>query len=348
MSAPPAHPAVTGLPVEIGQIDKALGKLWEESGDSKSRASLINLAIYTEDPDSVEGTTSLIAQVASEHACRAILIYANHSAAEPSARAWINAHCHTPGKGGRQICSEQITFQLDGELSDALPNIVFSHLDSDLPLCLWWQSEFRRPLDPKLWAWVDRLIYDSRNWSDAGEQLTTVREISHLAGVRTVLCDLNWSRILNARFALASLFDHTCAIEKIRSISRVEIAHGPGDRNAACLLLGWLAAQLGWRLESVLSKYTFQTSDTRTVEFEFREVEGPSISECRFDAGGSVIRLTREAGSEFFHGSVDQTTRLLPAGRDGLRELLLMELSRGGVHPLYHKALNAIEPLLGG
>ncbi len=33
-----------GLPVEIGRIDQELGKLWEESGDTKTRASLINLA----------------------------------------------------------------------------------------------------------------------------------------------------------------------------------------------------------------------------------------------------------------------------------------------------------------
>jgi hypothetical protein len=31
-----------GLPVEIGRIDKELGKLWDSSDDTKTRASLIN------------------------------------------------------------------------------------------------------------------------------------------------------------------------------------------------------------------------------------------------------------------------------------------------------------------
>ena len=41
-------PIEAGFPVEIGRIDKELGKLWEEVGDTKTRASLVNLAIFTE------------------------------------------------------------------------------------------------------------------------------------------------------------------------------------------------------------------------------------------------------------------------------------------------------------
>ena len=48
MNAVEQPPIEPGMPVEIGRIDKELGKLWEETGDTKTRASLINLAIYTE------------------------------------------------------------------------------------------------------------------------------------------------------------------------------------------------------------------------------------------------------------------------------------------------------------
>ena len=34
-----------GIPVPIGAIEKTLGHLWDESGESKTRASLINLAL---------------------------------------------------------------------------------------------------------------------------------------------------------------------------------------------------------------------------------------------------------------------------------------------------------------
>jgi glucose-6-phosphate dehydrogenase assembly protein OpcA len=141
-----------GLPVEIGRIDKELGKLWESSGDTKTRASLINLVVYTENESTLSADNEVLAAVAGRHPCRAILILGNPSAPTAQAKAWITAHCHLLGKDTRQICSEQITFRLDGDAANALPNIVFSHLDSDLPLCLWWKADFPEPLDEKLWT----------------------------------------------------------------------------------------------------------------------------------------------------------------------------------------------------
>ena len=41
-----------GLPVEVGQIHRELKKLWDASDGVMTRASLINLAVYSEAPDS--------------------------------------------------------------------------------------------------------------------------------------------------------------------------------------------------------------------------------------------------------------------------------------------------------
>ena len=71
-----------------------------------------------------------------------------------------------------------------------LPNIVFAQLDSDLPLYLWWQGEFHDPMDPQLWAWVDRVIYDSQSWSDFDAQMQLVETAQEEARQRIVLCDL--------------------------------------------------------------------------------------------------------------------------------------------------------------
>ena len=105
----------------------------------------------------------------------------------------------------------------------ALPNIVFSHLDSDLPLYFWWQGEFAN-LDKKLWGWVDRLIYDSAEWKTPAEQFQLVRKIRTLTEVRTILCDLNWTRLIGSRFALAQLFDHSCALARVGKIQNVSIS----------------------------------------------------------------------------------------------------------------------------
>ena len=72
-------PAITenyslGQPVEIGKIHKELKKLWQERENAMTRASLINLALYSEKPGSLEKNTQLIARITENHACRALVI----------------------------------------------------------------------------------------------------------------------------------------------------------------------------------------------------------------------------------------------------------------------------------
>lgn len=338
-----------GLPVEIGKIDQELGKLWEESGDTKTRASLINLAIFTEDFGTVESNSRLLAEVTREHACRALVIFANPDAKEPGAKAWISAHCHLTGKGDRQVCSEQITFQLEGEMVAAMPNIVFSHLDSDLPLYFWRQGNFRQPLNQRLWRRVDRLIYDSATWKNVTEQFAIVREIASFTETRTTLCDLNWTRLLGTRFALAQLFDHACVLAHMKEIERVSISCS--RRLTGLLLLGWLAAQIGWKHQSLLGKESFVSANGKTINFEITETPGEEISRCAFKGPEVTFEISREAGSAYYHAQVCgddacETPMLISAGASKPADILLIELSRGGKHPLYEKALNAITPLL--
>lgn len=338
-----------GVPVEIGRIDHELGRLWEESGDTKTRASLINLAIFTDDPSALAANTTLISEIAVENACRAILIVANRSAKEPAARAWINAHCHMAGKGERQVCSEQITFQLDGEMIDDTPSIVFSHLDSDLPLYFWRQGEIRHPLNKKLWSRVDRLIFDSQDWTRPAEQFAIVREIGAFTETRTILCDLNWARLLGARFALAQLFDHSCVLSHVKDISRIEIT--ASHRLTGQLLLGWLAAQIGWTHQALPDRHSFLTPAGKTVTFDIREQPGPPISLCTFHCDNVTFDLSRKPDSAYYHARVcgddsHEAPMLIAAGKDKPTDILLGELSRGGRHPLYAKAVAIIEPLL--
>lgn len=343
MNAPSIEP---GQPAEIGKIDRELGKLWAASGDTKTRASLINLAIYTEDASALGANTTLIAEIAGQHACRAILIVANPLARESRARAWINTHCHLAEKFGHQTCSEQITFQLDGGSASALPNIVFSHLDSDLPLCFWWQGEFRESQDEKFWGWVDRLIFDSGPWSDPARQFAIVHRIGRLADARTTLCDLNWTRLHRYRLAVASLFDHAGALPCLDRITSAHITAAPGCRTTALLLLGWVAAQLKWTLPSQGNFFT--APDGRPIRFEVIEAPGACISLVELSGDDACFHLARQDG--FFHAKIQvpgmpATTLTLSSSEDRLADTLVAELGRGGRHPLYAKSLAVVLPL---
>src|SRR6266571_2048274 len=275
-----------GLPVEIGKIEKELKKLWAESEGVMTRASLINLAIYSQAPGSLEKNTQLIAKITENHTCRAIVIAANCGAKESRVEAWISAHCHISRAGSKQICSEQLSFLLEGACTNLLPSIVFSHLDSDLPLHLWWQDEFPDPMDPQLWAWVDRLIYDSQTWKNFDAQMRLVETAQNEAKQRIVLCDLNWTRLDKVRLALAQFFDHPASHHRFAKIDKLRVDFAPGFRSTAVLFVGWLAAQLNWRAEKTngKNKLQFISSSGRKIDIEIRQRDGQPIHEVALTA----------------------------------------------------------------
>ena len=344
-----------GLPVEIGKIDKELKKLWQESGDAKTRASLINLAVYSELPDSLAKNTEIVSQVAENHACRALVITASPAAKENRVQAWLRANCHVSRSGSKQICSEQLSFLLEGPCAALLPNIVFSHLDSDLPFSLWWQGEFYAPMDVQLWAWVDRVIYDSQIWKDFGAQMRLIESAQAEAKQRTVLCDLNWTRLVHIRLALAQFFDHPAAHHHFAKIDHAEIDHAPEYRSTALLLAGWLAAQLQWKPASGKQngqlKFERAQENGKPITFQLNEKAGEPISRCVIGSSEREFRVVHSMGSDLLNVTLgppgeEHMHQRLPASKNDAVSLIEEELMRGGPHRVYLRAINCMRDLL--
>jgi glucose-6-phosphate dehydrogenase assembly protein OpcA len=342
-----------GIPVEVGQIQPELKNLWATGEGVMIRASLINLAVYSEAPNSLGQNTAIISQLAEEHACRAIVIAADPSAKESRVEAWISAHCHVSRAGSKQVCSEQLSFSLQGDQCGLLPNIVFAQLDSDLPLYLWWQEEFRAPLDPQLWAWVDRVIYDSHTWRNFDEQMRLVETAQEEARQRIVLCDLNWVRLLHLRLALAQFFDHPATHHHLAEIKALAIEHAAGFRSTALLLVGWLAGQLGWEQfdASLTYRKKEEKGEGKKIRVTLREKQGEPISGCRIITHAAEFRVEHKPGADLldlFFGRTEgrKMRQVLPAGKDGIVELLREELMRGGPHRVYLRAVEQVRALL--
>lgn len=349
----PAATFATGIPVEIGQIERELKKLWEQGDERMTRASLVNLAVYSEAPDSLGANTQIVAQITEDHACRAIVIAADPHAKEDHVEAWIAAHCHVTRAGSKQVCSEQISFALAGSLANLLPNIVFSHLDSDLPFYLWWQGEFHDPMDPQLWTWVDRLIYDSQIWSDFAAQMHLVKTAQAEANQRTVLCDLNWTRLAHFRLALAQFFDSPGAQEKLSALRRIEITHASDYRSTAVLLAGWLAAQLGWTLIEAADETTLGFADCagETIRVILQPTQGDPLGRCSLFSGTTEFRVIDPSDTDLLEVSVqcdgrERMHQLMPAGHNDAVTLMREELMRGGPHRVYLHAIEAVRELL--
>ena len=342
-----------GDPVEMGKIDQELKRLWQEGEGAMSRASLMNFAVYSEEPGSLQNNTQLMARITENHACRAIVIEANCNADDDLVNAWISAHCHVNNVGSKQVCSEQISFLLKGGCTTQLPNIILSNLDSDLPLYLWWQKEFHEQIDQQLWTWVDRVIYDSHGWSDFRSQIRLLELMQREANERLVLCDLNWTRLDNLRFALAQFFDHPASHHRLAKINKVRIDFAPGFRSTAVLFAGWLGAQLNWHIEGVKSpgELRFTGASGRHIDVDLRECNGEAVHEIAVISAdvefcvtyaecGDLLEVSRTQNSETRHA------QLMPAGKNDSVGLISEELIRGGPHGVYLKALDCVRDLL--
>jgi glucose-6-phosphate dehydrogenase assembly protein OpcA len=346
---PEIEPQSPGISVELDQMECELKKLWAESGGTMTRASLVNLAIYSEKADSLARNTELISKITENLACRALAIHADRAAKNDRVAGWINAHCHVGGDKTRQVCSEQLSFHIEGPCVSLLTSIVFSHLDSDLPFYLWWQEEFHDPMDSRLWAWVDRLIYDSQTWQDFHEQLRLLQEAQTEASTRVILCDLNWTRLVPVRMALAQFFDHPASHHHLEKIDRVEIDFASGYRSTALLLVGWLAAQLRWKSDD--GEMQFRDEQGKPVEIALTEKADEPIGRCSVRNDLKEFCVTRARGTDLLdvsshrHGEKGMH-QLMPAGENDPVVLMNEELTRGGSRRVYLRALECVRDLL--
>src|SRR5438067_4543898 len=342
-----------GQSVEIGKIDKELKKLWREGENAMTRASLINLAVYSEKPGSLEKNTQLIARITENHACRALVIGADRKSKEDRIEAWINAHCHVGRAGSKQVCSEQISFLLEGPCVKLLPSIVFSHLDSDLPLYLWWQDDFPEAMDPQLWAWIDRLIFDSQTWNNFDAQMRLVETAQQEAKQRIVLCDLNWTRLDRVRCAIAQFFDHPTSHHHFSEMENLTVDFAPGFKSTGILLIGWLGAQLKWKTnqQAMNGSCRFLDANDRKIDIELRERSGSPIGEVILNSRkvkfcvrpakcGDLLEISRSCEND------TPLPQMMPTQSNDPVDLMTQELLRGGPHRVYLHAVNCVRELL--
>lgn len=316
-----------GKETPVSEIGASLRELWSTS-EAMTKAALMNFAVYSEEPDSLERNSSLIREVTHEHACRAILIAARPSGDEPRVRAWITAHCQLSGTGGKSVCSEQIAFQLEGRLRDALRNVVFAHLESDLPLVFFWQGDFSDRWEPHLYRLIDRLVIDSATWTEPATQLQRLRAAWRDSGARFVVLDLAWMRIFPFRQALAGAFDTAVAKAGLCRLHALRLTHAPGHRVTAALCASWIAYKAGWSLDP--SERVFIEEGTAPIS----RLEMLGDGACR-------ILIAREADARFLRVRVvadgGEISQVSPIGAEDLATLVSERLSRGGNTPLYFK-----------
>ncbi len=261
-AAPPTpHPAfaLLGEEVELSRIEKALQALFGGGGDGAveqsgiARASLINLALYNENPAELERDASVLAELTSETACRSLLIHADTRSAGTGVRAWVQAHCQIDRNGAKTVCTEQISFLLAGRSPGLLRNVVLANLDSDLPLAFWWRGELSDAFEERLYSRIDRLLYDSEGWESPRNPFLRLLECQREAPSSFVMHDLAFTRLNSIRHAVANAFDRPLVARELDSLTEVVIRHAKGHRLSSLYLAAWVAGRLEAAIDGAAS-----------------------------------------------------------------------------------------------
>ncbi len=340
---------VLGQEVPLNRIDKALRELWADEATSKTRASLMNVAIYSEDSSSLERNTQLLGEITEQHSCRSLLIVNLPNAPKQTARAWVTAHCQLYD-GKRSVCCEQLSFLMEGGTADSIRNFVFAHLDSDLPLTVWWQGELTERLDERFYSVIDSLIIDSSQWANPSASLKSVLAARASDTSRFSLSDLSWMRSRVMRLALAGACHDAMVLAELPKVNRAKITHGTGHRMSALMVAAWIGTQLKCRLAKG-EGLKLERDDGSTIEVEIiesalscpiqaLELSGPdvSISLCR-DPQSCFIRSRMEHAHH-------QRDEVQPAGTNDDGDLIADQMGRLGGTTLYFAMLPLLQEML--
>ena len=245
-----------GIPVEPGQIEAELTRLWgsaaeraggpEVENPNVTRIVLANLVVEAgpKCPECLEATLDTVAE---RHPSRAIVL---KRTGEPGRKvgAEIAALCHMPSADRPQVCSERIVLRAGPDALDLLPGAVRPLLEANVPFVLWWTEDPRstETLFRDLAGECSRLILDLPDPATEADAIRFGLDPSLNPFAR----DTAWFGITRWRELVAQFFDGQGPLGMLSKLASVEIsALVPGEPRiprVAAWLVAWLAGQLGW------------------------------------------------------------------------------------------------------
>ncbi len=350
-----------GKEVELDQVTRELEAFFGDD-EMLTRASLMNFAVFSESPGCLLENHDLIREITRSHACRALLICVAPNQTQTRTRAWVEALCEVNERGGKLICSEQISFLLEGEGAKSMPSLVFSHLRSDLPMVVWWKGELTEYFRERFYSRFDRLIVDSSRWSVPASQFELLAEARNSAGSQFdavnrgqfMIHDLEYTCGHRFRWAIAQIFDDHRWIGQLTHLSEMEVCYTPPHRNAALYLVAWISTQLKAELVSKSGdEFRFRHGDEELAVHLKTSEESPEepIQFVRIASQEGEIRIMPSGDHQALHGTVrlgdsellDEVFPLACLSPDRQVSEILM---RGGRNLLLRKVLPRFRELL--
>jgi glucose-6-phosphate dehydrogenase assembly protein OpcA len=221
----------------IREIERELGQLRDASTEPDA-APLLRTSVMTHIAwvpgrwaEQAKGTLSGLAE---RHPSRTILLFPCPDEPEDVLEGEVDFRCFVHGGHEKEVCSEVISIRLCGKRASAPASVVMPLLVTDLPAFLRWRGPlpFGGEELEQMVGVVDRLVVDSREWSDVLGDLASLPALFD----RVAVSDIAWARTLPWRAGVADLWP---------DVAEAEVIRVAGPEPETLLLQGWLSARLG-------------------------------------------------------------------------------------------------------
>ncbi|MFN2471470.1 MAG: glucose-6-phosphate dehydrogenase assembly protein OpcA [Gaiellaceae bacterium] len=260
MSALEAHvDEWEGHDVRVADVERELGALRGTDGDGAAFRTSVMTHVAWVPPEWEGAARATLAGFDELYPSRTLLLLP--APGEPDgldARTSLNCSATA---GSRHVCTELVELRLRGARAEAPGSVVAPLLLPDLPVFLRWRGEPTFDSRPfaSLAALVDRLVIDSREWTDLPASYARVAKLcsDHLA-----VSDIVWTRGTPWRAALAALWPQ---IAEVRTLGVT------GPLADALLLTGWLRS----RLDRPVALEHDYAGEVEAVAVDGRPVEMP-------------------------------------------------------------------------
>ena len=342
------------IAVEVGEIERALGSLWQEAsraGEAAaiSRAALWNVIVPTCGPAALAASKKLVDELAPALPTRTLTLCLDDGRRGAGLEATIESHVVSQPGGARMVYSEEITIAGPSGAEGHFGALVRALQVAGVPTATFW-------LDPgapeslltrELLAVTNRLVLDTTTCLHPRQLF----DLDRLAAAAQPLpiADLGWLRLGALRALFAGMFDPPVGGAPLVQARRVAVEHRGGCDASALLMLAWIGVQLGWRPVRAA-----QTSDGG-VRFDFSRA-GQPIAGHLVPAEGAcgrsgilAVEVTTASDDRYAirRTAIDQTQLQTPGVPPKLvkldspsdAELAIAALGARGRDPLFRRCL---------
>lgn len=363
-----------GQDVDATTIESEAGRLWTEVSrptGAASRTHLYNLVVFAGPRDRADAIIRTLSRLAEHHPSRAIVLISDRSNPTTGVDAEVTVQCVGGGPNGHVLCHEQIAVTGHGRAADHLNSVVTPLLTPELRTYLWWpgQPPFGHRTFHQLLSLADQFVVDSAEFHSPGDGLANLaRMCQQKQGVN----DFEWTRLTAWREIIAQFFDGENWARYAHTIRRITLRFGAGNQERAAvamlLVLGWMAHQLGWEVESGLEgvpagRQTLSVMAGERVipiEVDFHDM-GPvmqgrllhfeAVSQPKDDPPARFVIDRAEDGQSVTAQTIvhegAEISRVVPLRIRATEDLLAYELSLAGHDPVYDDAVRKASQLAG-